>query len=67
MLNYSDFIVGLWLVPVVFCIVLPLAFLCLYTIKCILDEIASSLNRAERALSQGSGQETGEASPLATA
>ena len=47
MLNYSEFIVGLWLVPVVLCIVTPLAILFLWSIKHILTDIFSSVKRVE--------------------
>lgn len=52
MLNYSEFIVGLWFVPVVLCIITPLAILFLWSIKRVLVDIFASVKRVEGAVTE---------------
>ena len=44
----SEMIVGLWFVPVVLSIVIPLAMLCIWSVQQVLKRVVDTLERAHR-------------------
>ena len=48
----SEMIVGLWLVPVVLCIVVPLLMLCAYSVVHYLRKIHEAIKQMQRSLQQ---------------
>ncbi len=47
MLTYSEGIVGLWLVPVVLCILVPLAMFCVWTFMQLFKKTGSTIEQIE--------------------
>jgi len=48
MLMYSEGIVGLWLVPVILCIIVPLAMLCVWFFVQLFKKTGSKIEQVEK-------------------
>ncbi len=48
MFTYSEGIVGLWFIPVVLCILVPLAMLCVWSVKQLFKKTGRKIERIEK-------------------